>query len=96
MIREELSRLFTREERHRRLFARLLTPVAGVVWLQSVVALAALKLPLPVVGDAVHSTLRVVLTQIAPPTLVVAFVVAAIRRYHATKVPAPTVSAPAG
>jgi alpha-1,6-mannosyltransferase len=76
-------------------FAIELTPVAAVVWLQSVIALAALKLPLPVVGDAVHSTLRVVLMQIAPPTLLVAFVVSAIRRYRATKAPAPMVSAPA-
>jgi len=58
-----------------------LTALSGVVWLQSVVMLAALKLPLVVRGPALQSTLRVILTDVAPVVLLVAFVVAALRLY---------------
>jgi alpha-1,6-mannosyltransferase len=62
--------------------ASALTPVAAVVWLQSVVMLAALKLPLRASGNALHATFRVLLTQVAPPLLLAAFVVAAWRQYR--------------
>ncbi len=58
-----------------------LTALSGVVWLQSIVMLAALKLPLVVRGPALQSTLRVILTDVAPPVLLVAFVVTALRQY---------------
>jgi alpha-1,6-mannosyltransferase len=58
-----------------------LTALSAVVWLQSVLMLAALKLPLVVHGPPVQSALRVVLTQIAPPLMLVAFVVVALRLY---------------
>ena len=58
-----------------------LTALSGVVWLQSVLMLAALKLPLVVHGPLGQSVLRVVLTQIAPPLMLVAFVVVALRQY---------------
>ncbi len=62
--------------------ARRLTPVAWVVWMESIVLVAALKLPIAVTGSLAHSTLRVILTYVAPPALLVAFVVAAIRQYR--------------
>ena len=65
-----------------------LTPVTAVVWLQSVVMLAALKLPLPATGSPLQATLRVVLTQIAPPLLLGAFVVVVVRRYRSVAVSA--------
>jgi hypothetical protein len=58
-----------------------LTPLSGVVWVQSIVLLAALKLPIPASGPLLQSTLRVVLTQIAPPLMLVAFVAVALWQY---------------
>jgi alpha-1,6-mannosyltransferase len=58
-----------------------LTALGGVVWLQSVIMLAALKLPLAVRGPALTATLRVLLTDVAPPLLLLAFVVAGLRQY---------------
>jgi hypothetical protein len=57
-----------------------LSALSGVVWVHSVVMLAALKLPLAVSGSALQAVLRVLLTDVAPPTLLVAFVVVALRR----------------
>jgi hypothetical protein len=67
--------------------ASTLTPVGAVVWLQSVLMLAALKLPLPVTGNALHATVRVLLTQVAPPLVLVAFVVVAWRQYRPRSAP---------
>jgi alpha-1,6-mannosyltransferase len=58
-----------------------LSALGGVVWVQSVVLLAALKLPIGVRGSPMHAALRVLLTDVAPPLLLVAFVVAALRQY---------------
>jgi Glycosyltransferase family 87 len=58
-----------------------LTPIAWVAWVESIVLVAALKLPIAVTGSMAHSTLRVVLTYVAPPALLVAFIVVAIRQY---------------
>ncbi len=58
-----------------------LSALSGVVWVQSVVLLAALKLPIAVRGSPTHAALRVLLTDVAPPLLLVAFVVAALRQY---------------
>ncbi len=58
-----------------------LTALGGVVWLQSVLMLAALKLPLAVRGSGLQATLRVLLSDVAPPLVVVAFVVAALRQF---------------
>jgi alpha-1,6-mannosyltransferase len=58
-----------------------LSALSGVVWAQSIVLLAALKLPIAVRGSPMHAALRVLLTDVAPPLLLVAFVVAALRRY---------------
>jgi alpha-1,6-mannosyltransferase len=64
------------------LFAGLrLNALSAVVWLESVVVLAALKLPLQVRGPFAQSALRVVLTDVAPPLLLVGFVVAVLRAY---------------
>ena len=58
-----------------------LSALGGVVWVQSVVLLAALKLPIAVQGSPMHAALRILLTDVAPPLLLVAFVVAALRQY---------------
>jgi alpha-1,6-mannosyltransferase len=58
-----------------------LSALGGVVWVQSVVLLAALKLPIGVRGSPLHAVLRVLLTDVAPPLLLLAFVVAALRQY---------------
>ncbi|MDQ1430371.1 MAG: alpha,6-mannosyltransferase [Actinomycetota bacterium] len=60
---------------------RRLTALSAVVWLESVAVLAALKLPLQATGPPVQSVLRVVLTDVVPPLLLVAFVVAALREF---------------
>lgn len=57
-----------------------ISALGGVVWLQSVVMLAALKLPLAVRGPSGGEALRILLTDVAPPILLVAFVVAAYRQ----------------
>lgn len=57
-----------------------LDPLAAVVWIQAVLMLAALKLPLAVNAGAGDAVLRVLLTYIAPPCLLVAFVVVGLRR----------------
>jgi alpha-1,6-mannosyltransferase len=68
------------------LFAREDLPALGcVVWLQSIAMLAALKLPIVVRGSALHATLRVVFTDVVPPLLLVAFVVAALREFPLTR-----------
>jgi hypothetical protein len=59
-----------------------LTELGGVVWVQSIVTLAALKLPLVVRGPALQATLRVVLSDFAPPLLLIAFVAAALHQYR--------------
>jgi hypothetical protein len=64
-----------------------LTPVAAIVWAESVLMLAALKLPIAVTGGGIQSVLRVALTQIAPPVMLVAFVVVAIRQYRVADPP---------
>jgi len=61
---------------------RRLTPVAWVVWTQSIVMLAALKLPGAVTGNLLHTTMRVLLTQLAPPLLLVAFIAAVLWTYR--------------
>ena len=72
-----------------------LTPLGGVVWLQSILMLAALKLPIAVRGPALQSSLRVVLTQVAPPVMLVAFVVVALRLYPLRRPASEEVSASA-
>ena len=62
-----------------------LTTLGAVVWLQSIVALAALKLPLAVHGTGLQAALRVMLSDVAPPLLLVAFVVAVVREYTPTR-----------
>jgi hypothetical protein len=53
--------------------------VAWVVWIQSLVLLAALKLPVHPTASVPEAMERIVLTIFAPVALVVAFVIAAIR-----------------
>jgi alpha-1,6-mannosyltransferase len=72
-----------------------LSALSGVVWLESVVVLAALKLPLEVRGSFVQSALRIALTYVAPPLLLVAFVVAALREYGHRRRPVLGADAPA-
>ncbi len=73
------------------LFAtRRLSGVAWIVWTQSVVMLAALKLPDAVNGNAPHVILRATLTMVAPAALLIAFVVAAVREQNRT--PTPTIA----
>jgi alpha-1,6-mannosyltransferase len=55
-----------------------LNPMSAVVWIQSVVMLAALKLPVAVNAGPLDAVLRVVLTYLAPVGLLVAFAVTAI------------------
>src|SRR5262249_22812179 len=47
--------------------------LGAIVWIQSVVMLAALKLPISVTAGPVDAVLRVLLTYLAPVTLLVAF-----------------------
>ena len=63
-----------------------LTALGAVVWIQSVVMLAGLKLPLPVTAGPVDAVLRPLLTYVAPVTLLVAFVVVGVRSTRATAV----------
>jgi hypothetical protein len=56
-----------------------LNALSAVVWIQSVVMLAALKLPLAVNAGVADALLRVLLTYIAPVGLLVAFVGAGLR-----------------
>jgi len=63
-----------------------LNGLGAVVWIQSVVMLAALKLPLAVTAGPVAAALRVVLTYVAPVSVLVAFVVVALRTTRATTV----------
>ena len=60
-----------------------LSPLGAVVWIQSVVMLAALKLPLPVTGSLETAVLRLLLTYVAPVAILVAFVVTGLRRRDA-------------
>ena len=62
-----------------------LTALGAVVWIQSVVMLAALKLPLAVTAGPIDAVLRVALTDVAPVGMLVAFVVVAIRSTRATR-----------
>jgi uncharacterized membrane protein len=62
------------------LFAeRRLSTVGWIVWLQSILMLAALRIPDRVTGNLPHTTVRIALTMIAPLSLLVAFVVAAAK-----------------
>jgi alpha-1,6-mannosyltransferase len=54
--------------------------LGAVVWIQAVVMLAALKLPVAVNAGAPAAVLRVLLTYVAPACLLVAFVVVGLRR----------------
>jgi alpha-1,6-mannosyltransferase len=56
-----------------------LNALSAVVWIQSVLMLAALKLPLVVTAGPLDAVLRVLLTYVAPPCVLVAFVVTALR-----------------
>jgi alpha-1,6-mannosyltransferase len=67
-----------------------LSTLSAVVWIQSVLMLAALKLPLVVTAGAVDGVLRVLLTYVAPVCMLVAFVVVGLRRR--TRAPAATVA----
>jgi alpha-1,6-mannosyltransferase len=60
-----------------------LSPFGAVVWIQSVVMVAALKLPLVVTAGPADAVLRVLLTYLAPVVLLVAFVVTGLRRSRA-------------
>ena len=63
--------------------------LGAVVWIQSVVMLAALKLPLAVTAGPAEAVLRVLLTYVAPAGLLVAFVVVGLRSTGATGAVAP-------
>ena len=70
------------------LFAtRRLSGVAWIVWTQSIVMLAALRLPDAVNGNAPHDVLRAILTMVAPTALLVALVVAVVREHNRTPTP---------
>ncbi len=56
-----------------------LNALGAVVWIQSVVMLAGLKLPLAVTSGPIDAVLRPLLTYVAPVTLLVAFVVVGVR-----------------
>ena len=74
-----------------------LDPLGAVVWIQSVVMLAALKLPLAVVAGPADAVLRVLLTYGAPVVLLVAFVVTGLRHSsRATPSSTATVTVAAG
>jgi Glycosyltransferase family 87 len=69
------------------LFAsRRITAVAWVVWIQSIVLLAALKLPNHPTASAPEAVFRTLLTQVAPVVLLVCFIAAALyeRGLHRT------------
>jgi hypothetical protein len=57
-----------------------LSPFGAVVWIQSVVMLAALKLPLAVTAGPVDAVFRILLTYVAPVVLLAAFVVTGFGR----------------
>ncbi len=61
-----------------------LNALGAVVWIQSVVMLAALKLPLAVDAGPADAVLRPLLTYVAPVALLVAFVVVGVRSTRAT------------
>jgi alpha-1,6-mannosyltransferase len=61
------------------LATRRLSGTAWIVWTQSIVMLAALRLPDAVNGNAPHVILRAILTMAAPTALLLAFVVAVVR-----------------
>ncbi len=63
-----------------------LNAFGAVVWIQSVVMLAALKLPLAVNAGPIDAALRPLLTYVAPVSLLVAFVVVGVRSTRATTV----------
>jgi alpha-1,6-mannosyltransferase len=66
-----------------------LDALGAVVWIQSVVMLAALKLPLTVVAGPAAAVLRVLLTYVAPVVLLVAFVATGLRRATGAAATAP-------
>jgi alpha-1,6-mannosyltransferase len=66
-----------------------LRPLGAVVWVQSVVMLAALKLPLAVTSSTGGEVLRVLLTDVAPVGVAVAFVVTGLRSPATDAAPAP-------
>jgi alpha-1,6-mannosyltransferase len=71
------------------LFAtRRLSGVAWIVWTQSIVMLAALRLPNAVNGNAPHVIFRATLTMFAPTALLIAFVVVVVREHN--RMPTPT------
>jgi alpha-1,6-mannosyltransferase len=57
--------------------------LGAVVWIQSIAMLAALKLPLAVTAGPVDAVLRILLSYVAPPVLLVAFVAVALRHTRA-------------
>lgn len=65
-----------------------LSPLGAVVWIQSIVMLAALKLPLAVTAGAPDAVLRVLLTYLAPVAVLVAFIVTGLRTTRSTARPA--------
>jgi alpha-1,6-mannosyltransferase len=73
-----------------------LDAISAVVWIQAVVMLAALKLPLVVNAGALDAVLRIVLTYLAPVCLLVAFVVVGLRSgRRSTRPPGTSPPAPA-
>ena len=69
------------------LATRRLSGVAWIVWIQSIVMLAALRLPDSVTGNALHTTVRTILTMVAPAALLIAFIVAVLKEQ--AQIPAP-------
>jgi hypothetical protein len=65
-----------------------LHPLSAVVWIQSVVMLAALKLPLAVTTGAAAAGLRIALTYVAPVAILVAFAVTGLRSTRGAAPPA--------
>jgi hypothetical protein len=64
-----------------------LSPLGAVVWIQSVLMLAALKLPLVVTAGGIpNAVLRVLLTYLAPVCMLVAFIVVGLRGRSRTPV----------
>ncbi len=59
-----------------------LDALGAIVWIQSVLMLAALKLPLAVNAGPVDAVLRPLLTYAAPPCLLAAFFVVGLRRHR--------------
>jgi len=64
-----------------------LSGVAWIVWIQSIVMLAALRLPDAVNGNALHTTFRAIFTMVAPAALLIAFIVAVLKEQ--AQIPAP-------